>query len=1025
MHLALHLLGPPLIQLNNKPINFDRRKAIALVAYLATNDIGHIRRNYSRELLSDLFWPEYDQARAFAYLRRTLWEVNQTIGQQWLNSDKGTISLSPDADFWLDVVHFQDLLQKARQKSDAALRIALLVDTVKLYRNHFLTGFSLKDSPDFNQWAYAQSETLRDDLGSVLNMLIQDHCDLGQPESAIPHARRLISLDPLNETAHRQLMDVYLQAGQHPAALQQYQTCEKVLRKELGIDPQPETRALYKKIRKGEVKSTQPVGQKITVTPPHNLPLQLTTFIGREKERDEIIGLLEKNRLVTLTGVGGIGKTRLSLQVGENILNYFSDGVWIVALDSLTDPTLLSHTIASVFDIREGSNQDILKRLMNALYAKSTLLILDNCEHLLPNCAHLSEALLKNCPHLKILATSREILGAAGEVNYTVPSLSIPKDQHDVTENLLSVYESIRLFQERAAMTLPSFTLTIEEALAVTNICRRLDGIPLAVELAAARVDILQVDEILEQLNHCFDLLISNTRTAIPRHQTMRASMDWSWGLLTETEQTFMKQLSVFAGGWTLDSAKAVCDGDVLNLTSALVKKSLIVVNQEAGRETRYRFHEIVRQYAHEKLSETGTEQDIHNRHLGYFLNFSEQAETTLKGPAQVEWTNRLEDESDNFRVALDWAIRNDVEAGSYLSARLHNFKVNFDFRESARWLVEFLQSPESSAYPTARAKALYAYGDILILTQQFDLARASVEEGLALDRSTRNKYGEVDGLILLALIMVNLGDFEKEQQLRRQALRLARSLADQWRTALALAWLGLTNRNYQQDRGYLQESIDMFRSMGDLNNLTRFLGHLGRNEMLNGDFESAQVRLEEAISLIREMNRKSISFSVWRAYGQMALLHGNYGRAYTAMQEALQYADKTGERMAVLWFSADLGYVTLKQGNTIETRGHFTKCLKEFLNDQVEIGIVFAIEGMTGLYIILNKPERAARLIGWADSMRKKLNDIRPPLEQAAIDQNIAACLIKMGEVIFSDAYDEGEKLTLEEAVAYALEDS
>jgi tetratricopeptide (TPR) repeat protein len=390
-----------------------------------------------------------------------------------------------------------------------------------------------------------------------------------------------------------------------------------------------------------------------------------------------------------------------------------------------------------------------------------------------------------------------------------------------------------------------------------------------------------------------------------------------------------------------------------------------------------------------------------------------------------MECTNRLEDESDNFRVAFDWATKGDVEGGLYLSSRLHNFRVNFDFCESARWLVEFLQRLESSAYPIARAKALYAYGDILILTQQFDLARASVEEGLAFDRLNGNKHGEVDGLILLALIMANLGDFEKEQELRRQALRLARSLADQWRTALSLAWLGLTNRNYQRDRGYLQESIDMFRSMGDLNNLTRFLGHLGRNEMLNGDFESAQVRLEEAISLIREMNRKSISFNVWRAYGQMALLQGNYGRAYTAMQEALQYADKTGERMAVLWFSADLGYVTLKQGNTIETRGLFTKCLKEFLKDEVEIGIVFTIEGMTGLYIILDKPERAARLIGWADWMRKKLDDIRPPLEQSTIDQNIAACLVKMGEVAFSDAYEEGQKMMLHEAIAYALEEN
>jgi len=758
--------------------------------------------------------------------------------------------------------------------------------------------------------------------------------------------------------------------------------------------------------------------------PVTNLPALLTSFIGREKESDEVIGLLKKNRLVTLIGAGGIGKTRLSLQVGEKSLRDYPDGVWMVALDSLSDPTLISHAIANVFGIREGSGQDILEKLLNILRSKSILLILDNCEHLLPGCAQLAETLLKNCSNLKILATSRETLGAAGEAIFTVPSLSIPEDQHAILIDRVSEYESIRLFQERAALTLPAFTLTSEKALAVTNICRRLDGIPLAVELAAARVDILQVDEILRQLNHCFDLLVSNTRTALPRHQTMRASIDWSWGLLTEPEQTFMRQLSVFAGGWTLDSAKAVCDGDVLNLTNALVRKSLVVVQQETGRETRYRFHEIVRQFSYEKLSENSTQEDIRKRHLSYFLYLSEQAETALKGSTQIEWTDRLEDESDNFRVALDWAAKSNVEAGLLLSARLHNFQVNFDFRESARWLIEFLQKPNSSSYPRAKAEALYAYGDILILTQQFTLARSSVEEALALDRSNGNKSGEVDGLILLALIMANFGDFEKEQELRRQALRMARSLADTWRTALALAWLGLTNRNYQRDRGYIQESIDMFRSIGDLNNLSRFLGHLGRIEMLNGDFNSAQKRLEEAVSLVRAMNRKTISFSVWRAYEQMALLQGDYEQAHTAIKEALKYADKTGERMAVLWFSADLGYVTLKQGNTIETRGLFTKCVKEFLRDRVEIGIVFAAEGMAGLYVVLGKLEHAARLIGWVDAMRKKLQDPRPPLEQANIDQNIAACLVKMGEVAFSDAYDEGQKLSLDEAVAFALEE-
>jgi tetratricopeptide (TPR) repeat protein len=316
----------------------------------------------------------------------------------------------------------------------------------------------------------------------------------------------------------------------------------------------------------------------------------------------------------------------------------------------------------------------------------------------------------------------------------------------------------------------------------------------------------------------------------------------------------------------------------------------------------------------------------------------------------------------------------------------------------------------------------LYAYGEILNSTQQFITARSSVEEGLALDRSVGEKHSEIDGLLLLALIMINLGDTEKERELARQALKLARSLGDQWRKAEVLAFLGRADHDYQRSRAYLQESIDLLREIGDLNNLTRFLGHLGRIEMLNGDFESAQKRLEEAFVLFQQMNRKTLSFSVWDAYGRMALLQGKYEQAYKTLREAVEFANKTGERMASLWFSAHLGYVALQQGNAIETHALFADCVKEFLKDQVEIGVVFSLEGMASLYIVLGKPDRAARLIGWVDSMRKKLNDPRPLLEQANVDQNIAACLVNMGEVAFSDAYDEGQAMTLDEAIAYAL---
>jgi len=335
-----------------------------------------------------------------------------------------------------------------------------------------------------------------------------------------------------------------------------------------------------------------------------NLPTSITSFIGREKEQVEIANLLSKNRLVSVVGVGGIGKTRFVTQVGQKLLKEYPNGVWFVHLDSLADPGLVPQTVASVFDIREGSSdQPLVERLIFSLSAKTTLLILDNCEHLLDACAQLTIALLQGCPNLKVLVTSREVLKVEGEAIYYLPTLAIPED--NMSLEALNGYEAIRLFTERAALSLSAFNLTQENAKTITDICRRVDGIPLAIELAASRVNLLQVEEIFKQLNHVFALLTSGGRNNLPRHQTLQASMDWSWGLLSEAEQIFMQQLSVFAGGWTLESSQAVCDGEILSLTDALVKKSLIVVDQRPGSETRYRFHEIVHQYAHQKLVES------------------------------------------------------------------------------------------------------------------------------------------------------------------------------------------------------------------------------------------------------------------------------------------------------------------------------------------------------------------------------------------------------------------------------------
>jgi predicted ATPase/DNA-binding SARP family transcriptional activator len=684
MRLALELIGPPQLRLEDVPVTTSRRAVVALLAYLAVSEIDHPQQRHTRESLSALLWSDYDQSKALTNLRHTLWEVTQSLGDGWILADHETLSLNPAADLTLDVKEFQSLWMEASQESEPGPRISMLVAAIRLYRGDFLAGFSLKNAAGFNEWIVLKSEELRGRMTAALHLLVEDYAASGEAEAAIPHAQRLISMAPLNEAAHRQLMQLYALTDQQPAAIQQYQTLEKLLRQELNLDPQPETRELYRKLRKREIKPVEPE----TSAPKHNLPVQLTTFVGHEKERDEIAGLLAQNRLVTLMGTGGIGKTRLALQTGRSLLDDYPDGVWFVPLESLVDEKMLVPTVASYLGISKLPDQAILDTLIYTLRERRMLLILDNCEHLLEACSQLAETLLKNCPNVKVLATSRDSLRLEGEASYHVPALAAPKDSDRPSVNELANYESIRLFAERAALVFSGFEVTKENAKAMIEICKRLDGIPLAIELAAAQVDLFKVEEILEQLNRSFDLLVSPQRSIAQRHQTLRASIEWGWNLLTDSEQIFMSRLAVFAGGWTLPAAQAVCEDKSLELISALVRKSLVVVHQDTARETRYDFHEMIRNYALEKLVQAGEEELVRDRHLEYFLELSRQFEPALHGSDQLAWLERLYVERDNFRAALQWAAKMHVEAGLYLSGRLRTFWENYALGGEKRWLL-------------------------------------------------------------------------------------------------------------------------------------------------------------------------------------------------------------------------------------------------------------------------------------------------------------------------------------------------
>ncbi|MGD0878306.1 MAG: helix-turn-helix domain-containing protein [Anaerolineales bacterium] len=751
-----------------------------------------------------------------------------------------------------------------------------------------------------------------------------------------------------------------------------------------------------------------------------NLPSLITSFIGRGKEQRELISLLKKNRLVTLAGAGGMGKTRLAIQVGHQQLHAYPEGVWFIPLDSLSDPLRLPQTVASVFGIQEGHDRQIMEILIHVLREKTLLLILDNCEHLLETCTTLVRTLLTRCPNLRILATSREILKVEGEATYYLNSLSTPK-QSDSLEKI-SEYDSIKLFVDRAALALSTFQITQENAQAIGEICRRLDGIPLAIELIVARVNMMTVEEISKQLYRSFSILDNNNQATLSRHKTLRASIDWSWSLLTDAEQAFLMQLSVFTGGWTLDSAQVMCDGNAMDLTGSLAQKSLIVVEQGLEHGTRYHFHEFLRQYVHGKLIQSGELEIVSDRHLQYFLGFSEKMELGLRGIEQERWYARAMDEHDNLISALEQAAIKDIEGGLYLSSRLLDVWERYDIRLGSFWLAEFLQHPESENYPVARAKALCAQGWIFLYLEKFPQARGPAEESLALFRACNDRTGEIDALGLLGTTSFYIGNRVEGNDFYQQALGLSQSLGDIWRQAFVNYLVADDHRDFQRSFDHYDRAVKLFGEAGDRRFQADVLCIIGNYRALNGEIDLAQKYLDEASRLIPFERNIDIWGDLQVVKSIIALLHGDQEEACTLLQEALVQFEKLGNQIQCLWITARLGYIALAKNNVKEAHEILVRSTQAFHTNKDNIGVVYSLEGMAGLFVITGNLNIAARLIGWADAKRKEVTELRPGVEQADVDKVVAACISRLGEAIFKGEYDKGQLMTLDEAVELAL---
>jgi predicted ATPase/class 3 adenylate cyclase len=733
----------------------------------------------------------------------------------------------------------------------------------------------------------------------------------------------------------------------------------------------------------------------------NNLPLQPTPLIGREKEVSEVCQRLSRPavRLLTLTGAGGTGKTRLGLQAAAELTQDFDDGVFFVSLAAIRDPQLLVPAMAGTLGVKEAGGQPLLENLEYYLHEMSMLLVLDNFEQILEAAPMVSE-LLSGAPNLKVLATSRIPLRLYGEHEYSVPPLALPDPERPPSVERLTQYEAVRLFVERAQAAKADFSVTNESAPAVAEICYRLDGLPLAIELAAARIKVLSPQKMLGRLGNRLKLLTGGARDLPERQRTLRSTIEWSYGLLEEGEKVLFARISVFAGGRTLEAIEAICDAggdlavDVLDGLSSLVDKSLLKQEEGVGGEPRFVMLETIHEYAREKLQGSGEAEEVRRLHAEYFLALAEEAEPAVEGAQQPAWVERLEEEHDNMRRALSWSLGQgqDAELTLRIGAALGEFwNLRGYYGEGRRWLEEALAN--SSPAPTAaRARALQRVSWLAFMQGDLDRAEEASEEGLGLEGVELFRTGGGDSTaaelqIVLGLVVGARGELERETELLEECLKLSQEAGSLRGMALSLFCLGAAWRargDIERATQLLEEALTMFRETGDQGLIASVLTHLGFTFLFQGDLERATATSEEAAAMFREQKHLSYLSEALDSLGWVALLRGDSERARVLYAESLGLKREVGDKLV--------------------TPG--------------------PLEGLASVAGARGEAERAARLFGASEVLREVMGTPPEPGDSALQEPYLSAARSQLDEMSWQEVWAEGRVMTLDEAISYALEE-
>lgn len=888
----------------------------------------------------------------------------------------------------LDLCCFERLVSEA-DGAEPAEAAAKLREALGLWRGTPLVDLSYAS---FAQSAIRRLEELR---LAALEKRIEADLELGRQADLVGELETLVEEHPLREHLHGQLMLALYRCGRQADALAAYQSARRVLVEQLAIEPSAPLRRLEQAILRQEaslelaatVAARAPVVAAVSessrpptredLNAPHNLPAQLSSFIGRERQLSELQQLLSRARVITLTGAGGVGKTRLALQLAAGVLDGSGDGAWFVDLAPLTDATLVAAKLAGVLGVPEQPGRSLPQALIAACRDRQLLVILDNCEHVIGEAANVVDQLARGCPKMIILATSREPLAIEGEHLYRVPSLFVPPASAD-PDRLLSC-EAVRLFADRGRQQRSDFAVNATNASALGRLCRRLDGIPLAIELAAARLSTLSLDEIDHRLDQRFRLLTGGRRTTAPRQQTLQALIDWSYDLLTPGEQEMLEHLSVFAGGFDLHSAEAVAGEGldspvgVLDRLAALVDKSLLQADDVAS--VRYRLLDTVRDYAAAKLlarSQTAASA-LRAAHRDHYLALAETAAPHLIGHGQIEWLDRLQLEFDNLRAAISYSLEDpNPAAGLRLGRALCYFWLYREPRaEGAVALSAALDRPDAQQPTLPRGRALVAAGILLtMITGEYNAAAARAQEALAIARTLADEHLRAEALHVLALINESQGDEQAHLELTGEGLALAMALDDPHLTALLLMTRGSSSHLSRAERARMVEkSLELSREAGNNVLYLHTLNNLSYLELEGGEVSVPRARLAEAVRLARDIgDRRGLSFYSC-TLGFAAHLDNADTDARAMFDQSLAIAQRTGDQLMVAYANLGLALIASRAGNA----------------------------------------QTAATLHGAADAIHDKLGTRFDSLESRLRDADLTRLHAALGDTAFQTAYNAG----------------